>query len=216
MNDLYKKSLHTLELHRVLDMLAAEAVSDMAKDAARALEPMRLLEDIQDSQRETTDAKMLMGLRSAPSFSGVRDINGVVTRAELGGALNIMELLGVAALLRAARGAKAYLAERSDMKTSLDHLFRALRANRTLEEKIDMSFLNDEEVADGASADLASIRRSIRAANSRVRETLQKIITSPAYSKALQEPIITMRSGRYVVPVKQEYRAELPGMVHDV
>jgi DNA mismatch repair protein MutS2 len=132
----------------------------------------------------------------------------------MGGTLNTRELLGIAAVLRAARGAKEY-GQREGEKTVIDHLFHALQANRYLEDKITGSIVGEDEIADAASAELASIRRLMRAASSKVREILNQLLSS-SQAKYLQESIITMRSGRYVVPVKSEYKNEIAGLVHDV
>ena len=137
-------------------------------------------------------------------------------RADRGGALNTRELLTIADLLTAARRAKEYFNDEAAEKTAIDHLFLSLHGNRFLEEKIFTSITGEDEIADSASSELASIRRLIRAASARVHDALQKIISSPSYAKALQEPIITMRSERYVVPVKAECRGEVPGLVREL
>ena len=136
----------------------------------------------------------------------------------MGGCLNIRELMDIAGVLGAARQARSYAAGdgRGNEKTCIDGLFNSLITNRFLEDKITGSIAGEDELADSASPELASIRRLIRAASSRVREALQKIISSPSYAKALQEPIITTRSERYVVPVKAEFKNAVPGLVHDV
>jgi len=168
--------------------------------------------------RETQDALSLMATRPAPGFSGLKDITEGVSRAERGGILHQAELLRVAAFLRTARDTKAWLNtdRRDDTETSIDHYFKALGANKFLEERISSCILSEDEIADTASTELASIRRQMRAANARVRETLHRIISSPSYSKYLQENLITMRGDRYVVPVKVECRGSIPGLVHDV
>ena len=136
----------------------------------------------------------------------------------MGGCLNIRELMDVAGVLTAARLARTYAAGdgRGNEKTCIDGLFNSLITNRFLEDKITGSIAGEDELSDSASPELASIRRLIRAASSRVREALQKIISSPSYAKALQDPIITTRSERYVVPVKAEFKNTVPGLVHDV
>jgi len=135
----------------------------------------------------------------------------------MGGALNTRELLDVAGLLRAAASAIKYKAEDKDCeKTAIDYLFSALRSNKSLEDKILTAIIGEEEIADAASRELADIRRHMRIAGEKVRHALNKVITSPAYSKALQEPIITMKNGRYVVPVKADFKSAVPGLVHDI
>lgn len=148
----------------------------------------------------------MMVVRGSPSFSGVKDVRPALARADLGGSLNTRELMDIAAVLQCARLVRAYLADDSVGRTCIDHLFSALRANKFLEEKINGSIPGEDEIADAASAALSDIRRKMRAAAARAREALQRIISSPSYAKALQEPIITMRSDRYVVPVKADHK----------
>ena len=211
-----EKSYVTLELPAVLEMLAGQAESELGKAEALKLEPSAVPEEVRRRLQETTDAARLMTLRGSPSFSGVRDIRPALDRARLGGALNTRELLNIAGLARCARLCKAYLAEEKHEKTSIDSLFYALRANKYLEERIFTAIPGEDEIADSASSDLADIRRKMRAAASRAREALNKILSSPSYAKALQEPIITMRSDRYVLPVRADHKSAVPGLVHDI
>ena len=212
----FEKSLTTLELPAVLEMLAAEAVGDTAKEQARALKPSTEPAEVRRRQEETTAAKTMMVVRGSPSFSGVKDVRPSLARADLGGALNTRELLDIARVLQCARLVRGYIADDTVGKTPIDHLFYALHANKFLEEKISTSISGEDEIADGASPELANIRRQMRAAAARARDSLQKIISSPSYAKALQEPIITMRQDRYVVPVKAEHKGAIPGLVHDI
>ena len=212
----FEKSLMTLELPAVLEMLAAEAVGDTAKEQARALTPSVEPAEVRRRQEETTAAKTMMVVRGSPSFSGVKDVRPSLARADLGGALNTRELLDIARVLQCARLVRGYIADDTVGKTPIDHLFYALHANKFLEEKISTSISGEDEIADGASPELANIRRQMRAAAARARDSLQKIISSPGYAKALQEPIITMRQDRYVVPVKAEHKGAIPGLVHDI
>lgn len=216
MKDYDTKSLQTLELPRVLEMLAGCAVSEQAKMRALQLLPYGHIADVEQALLQTSDAKALIGLRGAPPFSGVRDVSASLTRAERGGSLNCRELLDVAMLLKTARMVRGYRGDDAQQKTSLDHLFAALSVNKFLEDAIGGAVLGEEEIADGASPALSDIRRKMRAANSKIREVLQRMISSPSQSKLLQEPIITQRSGRYVVPVKSEHKGEVGGLVHDV
>ncbi len=212
----FEKSLTTLELPAVLEMLAAEAVSEPAKELARTLTPTVQQGEVIHRLAETTAAKSMMVVRGSPSFYGVRDVRASLARADLGGALNTRELLEIAHVLQCARLVRGYLADDTVGKTPIDYLFYALHANRFLEEKITSSIVGEDEIADAASSELANIRRQMRAAAARAREALQKIISSPGYAKALQEPIITQRSDRYVVPVKAEYKGAINGLVHDI
>ncbi|MBP3622969.1 MAG: endonuclease MutS2, partial [Oscillospiraceae bacterium] len=172
--------------------------------------------EVRRRQEETTAAKTMMVVRGSPSFSGVKDVRPSLARADLGGALNTRELLDIARVLQCARLVRGYIADDTVGKTPIDHLFYALHANKFLEEKISTSISGEDEIADGASPELANIRRQMRAAAARARDSLQKIISSPGYAKALQEPIITMRQDRYVVPVKAEHKGAIPGLVHDI
>ena len=212
----FEKSLVTLELPAVLEMLAAEAVGDTAKEQARELTPSTDAATVRHRQEETSAAKTMMVVRGSPGFSGVKDVRASLARADLGGALNTRELLDIARVLQCARLVRGYIAEDSVGKTPIDHLFYALHANKFLEEKITTSISGEDEIADGASPELANIRRQMRAAAARARDSLQKLISSPSYAKVLQEPIITMRQDRYVVPVKAEHKGAVPGLVHDI
>ena len=212
----FEKSLATLELPAVLEMLSAEAVGDTAKEQARELSPSTDAATVRRRQEETGAAKTMMVVRGSPSFSGVKDVRASLARADLGGALNTRELLDIARVLQCARLVRGYIAEDSVGKTPIDHLFYALHTNKFLEEKITTSISGEDEIADGASPELANIRRQMRAAAARARDSLQKLISSPSYAKVLQEPIITMRQDRYVVPVKAEHKGAIPGLVHDI
>ena len=211
-----EKSYSILELPAILQMLAAQAESGMGREAALALQPSVNAEEVRRRLQETNDAARLMTLRGSPSFSGVRDIRPALDRARLGGILNGRELLDIAGVARCARLCKAYIAEDKTEKTSIDSLFHALRANKFLEERITTALPAEDKVADSASQDLADIRRKMRAASARARDALNKILSSPSYAKALQEPIITMRSDRYVLPVRADHKSAVPGLVHDI
>lgn len=214
--DFYEKSLNILELPVVLDMLAAEAVTDGGKEACSSLRPSSDRLEVKNRLAETSAAKEMMVVRGSPSLSGIKDIRPSLSRADLGGSLNTIELLNIARVLQCARLVKGYTSDDKLGKSCIDHLFAALHANRFLEEKITGSIVGEDEIADSASSELANIRRKIRAASARVRDCLQKIISSPSYAKVLQEPIITMRSDRFVVRVKAECKGAIPGLVHDI
>ena len=216
MPDQFKKSLNTLELPAVLSMLAAQAVSESAKEAAALLYPSSEAREVSLRLAETSAAKQMMVLRGSPSFSGLKDIRPSLSRAALGGVLNTRELLDIAKVLQCARLVRSYIADDSTGKTTIDHLFYALRTNKYLEERIFTSIPAEDEIADSASSDLADIRRKMRAKAAQARDAIQKIISSPSYAKALQEPIITIRSDRYVVPVRADHKSAVPGLVHDI
>ncbi|MGE4353753.1 MAG: endonuclease MutS2 [Oscillospiraceae bacterium] len=214
--DFFEKSIGILELPTVLQMLASEAHSQPAKEKCLALRPSSEIFEVKRRLGETSAAKDMMVVKGSPSFAGVKDVRSPLNRADIGGMLNTRELLDIAGVLRAARTVRAYSDGRDTGRRDIDFLFSSLQANKFLEDKITGSIIGEDEIADSASSELAAIRRQIRAANARVRDTLQKIISAPSYSKALQEAIITQRSERYVIPVKAEYRAAVPGLVHDV
>ena len=216
MTDLFEKSIQTLELPRVLEKLAEQAVTAEGKDRCLALRPFTDADDVQRALDETTAAVNMTALRGSPSFSGVRPVRASLQRADMGGALNTRELLDIAAVLRSARSAKEYGEGEGDRaKTCIDHLFRSLTANRFLEEKITGAIVGEDEIADAASPELAAIRRHIRATASKVRDILNKLISSNQ-AKYLQDAIITQRNDRFVVPVKSEHKNDVPGLVHDV
>lgn len=215
MSQLYEKSLLKLELDQVLALLAECAGSEGGKEACLALHPTSDLEDVEMLQRQTTAASDLCTRKGNPTFSDVTDVSASLDRADRGGSLQPKELLRIAGILRCARMVKGYVSE-DDPVTVLDGLFQALSPNKYLEDKIFGAILSEEEIADSASPELADIRRHMRIQSGKIRDSLQKVISSPAYSKFLREPIITIRQGRYVVPVKSECRGDVPGLVHDV
>lgn len=216
MSELFEKSIRTLELPAVLELLAAQAVSVEAKQRALKLCPLTEREEVLRLQDETDAARSMIGLRGSPSFTGVRPVAEALARADRGGMLNTTELLTIGGLLTTARRVREYFNDEATEKTALDHLFLSLHGNRFLEDKITRSILSEDEIADSASPELQDIRRHMRAAGSKSRQILQKIISSPTYARVLQEAIITQRDGRFVVPVKAECKGELPGLVHDI
>ena len=213
MSELFEKSMLTLELPKVLELLAGCAVTDEGRERARTLRPMTDMDDVRRAQEETTAAVKLLVMKGTPGFAGIHPVAASLQRADMGGSLNTRELLEIAAVLRAARTAGDYGA--GEEKSPISHLFQALTPNKFLEETITNSVVGEDELADSSSPELASIRRHMRATEAKVRDILQKLISSNQ-SKYLQESIITIRSDRYVVPVKSEYKNAIPGLVHDV
>ena len=216
MSELFEKSIRTLELPAILKMLADQASCEAARERALALTPQTDIRDVTHLQDETDAARDMIGLHGSPAFSGIKPVAESLYRADRGGVLNTRELLDIAGVLRCARRVRDYFNDDSEKKTAIDHLFCSIRGNRFLEEKITTAILEEDEIADNASPELADIRRHKRTAASKGRQILQKIISSASYSKVLQEAIITQRDGRFVVPVKAEFRGSLPGLVHDV
>ena len=215
MSELYEKSLMKLELDQVLALLAECAGSQGGKEGCRALRPSSDLEEVQLMLQQTTAASDLCTRKGNPAFSDVCDVSPSLERADRGGSLQPKELLSIGGVLRCARTIKGYVSE-DDQATILDPLFNALTANKYLEDRIFGAILSEEEIADTASSELSDIRRHMRIQAGKIRDSLQKVISSPAYSKFLREPIITIRQGRYVVPVKSECKNDVPGLVHDV
>ncbi len=215
MSELYEKSLLKLELDQVLEQLASCAGSAGGKEACLRVRPSSDLEDVNLMLEQTTAASDLCTRKGNPIFGDVTDVSASLERADRGGSLQPMELLRIAGVLRCARNIKGYVSE-DDKETVLDVMFKALTPNKYLEDKIFGAILSEEEIADNASPALSDIRRHMRIQSGKIRDSLQKVISSPAYAKFLREPIITIRDGRYVVPVKSECRNDVPGLVHDV
>jgi DNA mismatch repair protein MutS2 len=214
MSELFDKSIRTLELPAVLRMLADQTNSAEAREKALAIVPETDIDFVKRLQDETDAARAMIGVKGSPAFSGIKPVGESLYRADRGGALNTRELLDIAGVLRCARRVREYFSEGEP--TAIDHFFYALRGNHYLEERITTAILDEDEIADNASPELADIRRHKRNAAAKGRQILQKIISSQSYSKVLQETIITQRDGRFVVPVKAEFRSSLPGLVHDV
>jgi DNA mismatch repair protein MutS2 len=215
LNPLFQKALNALEFNKIIVLLEECAVSDDAKSKCRAILPLTDEEEINFLLKNTDDARIFMAKRGTPSFSGLKNILPSLNRAVLGSALSMKELLDIASVLRACRGIVAFRAEESEMKTTIDNIFNAVTANKYLEEKIFNSIISEEEMADNASSELYDIRRKLKGASNKIRELLNKIIHSQTYQKYLQDPIITVRGDRYVIPVKQENRNEIAGLIHD-
>ena len=158
---------------------------------------------------------MLIARFGAPSFGGIENVTNALRRAEAGGGLNTTELLSIARALRVIKGVRDWRSKSSGVSTSLDGYFNVLYTNPNLHDRITSCIIGADEISDSASRELADIRRKMRVASSKAREVLEKIIRSSTYQKYLQEAIITQRDGRYVVPVKQEHRGMVAGLVHD-
>ena len=216
MSELFDKSIRTLELPRVLQLLSEQAVSPEAKELALAVRPETDYEDVLRLLDQTDGARAMIVLRGAPGFSGVKPVKDLLDRADRGGSLNIPELIRIGDLLYAARRAKEYFNADAAEPTALDQIFLSIHGNRFLEDKIRRCISDENTVADAASPELADIRRHMWAALAKSRQILQKIISSPSYSKVLQDNIITQRDGRFVVPVRADQKGNLPGLIHDV
>ena len=209
-----EKTLKTLEFDRVREMLAALAPTEGAKALAMKIEPSDDADNILRRQRFTTDARALMDAKGMPPFGDVHDVGDICERAEKGAVLNPRELLNVASLLRSSRMLLEYIRNNKTKETSLDEIFERLMPARTAEDRILRTIISEDMIADEASPALAELRRKMRATNNKIKETLQKYIGG-SHSKYLQENIVTMRNGRYVVPVKAEHKNEIKGLLHD-
>ena len=210
-----EKTLKTLEFDKIRQMLASHALTDGAKEAALALVPTSDRDEVLARLRKTTDAKRLMNIKGMPPFGDVKDMEDICDRAEKGAILTPRELLDAANVLRTSRSLLEYIKVNKLFDTVLDEIFERMIPNKKTEDQILRSIISEELIADDASSELSDIRRKKRQANSRIKDILQKYVGNSSYSKYLQENIVTTRNGRYVVPVKAEYRGEVKGLVHD-
>lgn len=209
------KNCKALELDKILKLLADETSLEDSHSLALSLEPSYSFFEAQQSLQETSDAHMLSGRFGSPSFGGIHNMTNALRRAEAGATLNMLELLRISELLRVIRSICEWRRKSASIETCLDLRFNALTPNKYLEEKIRSSILSEDEMADSASHELADIRKKIASASSNIRDRLDKIIHSSSYRKFLQDSIVTIRGGRFVIPVKAEFRSSIPGLVHD-
>ena len=206
------KSLTTLEYDKIIDRLVSFAASDKAKERLKKLVPMTDIHDINAALSETSDALSRVYAKGAVSFSGVHDIGASVKRLEIGSSLNTVELLHMSSLLTAAARVKNYYEDTTD---SLTGYFHALEPLTPLNTEIKRCILSEDEISDDASANLRSIRRQKVLAAERIHTELNKMLNSSSVRNCLQDFVITSRSGRYCLPVKAEYKSQVPGRVHD-
>ena len=210
------KTYQVLEFDKILDQLASYTESETVSDRIRSLEPYTTLSDAQHAQKETTEAvSALLRLGSPPVSLGIPNITAAIKRCEIGGVLNPKDLLDVSRVLYVARRMKSYLSEAGEDAEILHAAGDSLLTARALEDQINHSILSETEIADEASSELGTIRRKIRNLNGKIKDSLNSMIHSPHYKKYLQDALVTMRSDRYVIPVRSEYRGEVPGIVHD-
>lgn len=209
------RNYEILELNTVLSMLAQETSCADAGELALALTPASDLNETERLLSQTEDAYSLLARFGAPAFSGLCNVNNELQRAAAGGALNMKELLAVGGTLRALRALDEWHGHCSGVHTALDFFFDGITVNKYLETRIFSAILSEEEMADKASDELYAIRRKMKAKTNAIRARLDEMIHSSHYQKLLQEPIVTQRGGRFVVPVKAECRADVPGLVHD-
>ena len=211
-----KKAYKALEYYKIIDLLTDKASSPMGKDLCRKLTPSTDIEEIRAMQLQTHDALARLFKKGGISFGSVKDIRGTLKRLTVGSALNAPELLSVCSLLENTGRVKAYSrSDRDDgMTDSLDGMFAALEPLTPLSTEIRRCILSEDEISDDASSTLRQIRRSIKATNDRIHTQLSSLVAGSARNY-LQDSVITMRDGRYCIPVKAEYKGQVPGMIHD-
>lgn len=211
MNKYYKK----LELDKILELLAEQTYSDACREQALKLRPEFDGAKMRAELKKTDDAFKLSSKFGTPRFRKIKDITGSLKRCKSGSALSFRELLDVAEILRETGVLCDWYSQCSNIENTLDEYFAELYPIKSLEQRISDSIISEEEMSDGASAELSSIRKRIVRQGLNIREQLDKLIKNKNTQKYLQESIVTMRDGRYVVPVRSEYKNEVPGLVHD-
>ena len=204
-----------LELPKVLSRLGEFTSCEDARELAENLEPESNIALVKALLTQTADAHMLMAKFGAPSFGGLKNVNNALSRANAGSTLNMRELLDIAEVLRVIRSLSQWKERNSGVTTTIDNLFHSMSPNKFLEDRITSAIISEDEMSDNASPELYNIRRKIHAASSKVRDHLDKMTKSQHYQKFLRDSIVTMRGGRYVVPVKIEHKGEISGLVHD-
>ncbi len=204
----------SLELHKILEMLADEASNELTKEMALSLEPISDLYKVRQEIKKTSDAFDLSVKYGTPAFGNFKDVRGALTRAKSGAKLTLRELLDIAYMLYQIRMLSDWHISCNNEETSLGYLFVSLAPNKYLEEKIKNAIVSEDEISDMASPALANIRRKIAQAGVKIRESLDKLVKNTEVQKSLQENIVTMRDGRYVLPVKAEHKGNIQGLVH--
>lgn len=211
------RTLRILEFDKIVKILSGLTSSSLGRELAEEIVPQTEYRKVAEGLKETSDGSAYIARRGSPPMGGIHDIRGSLKRVDVGAVLSPGELLRIADTLRAVRNLKNYSSEGtiSDEGNTVSELIRCLQGNRRIEDKITLSILNEEEIADSASGTLSTIRRQIRSEQDSIRDKLNEIIKSSKYQKYMQDAIVTMRGDRYVVPVKQEFRNEVPGLMHD-
>ena len=211
-----EKALKTLEYYKIIDMLEAFATSSIGKNKCRQLRPLDNLTEIETMQQETADALSRIYQKGSLSFSGVKDVRGSLKRLEVGSTLGIGELLAIRSLLENASRAKAYSRrETEDEHTdSLNNMFELIEPLSPLATEIGRCILSEDEISDDASTGLRQVRRSMKLTNDKIHTQLSSFVSGNSRTY-LQDAVVTMRNGRYCIPVKAEYKSQVPGMIHD-
>lgn len=212
-----EKAFKTLEYNKIIDLLTEQAASPKAKELCRSLKPMTDKAKIEAAQTQTADALTRLFQKGSVSFSGIHDMEASLKRLEIGGTMGIDEFLALSSLLEAAKRVKTFSRGKSEdgARDSLDDLFDGIEPLTPLLEEIRRCIISEDEIADDASPALKNIRRSIRSMNDRVHSQMTAMLNNTNIRNSLQDGVITMRNGRYCLPVKAEYKNQVPGMVHD-
>ncbi|HHV60475.1 MAG TPA: endonuclease MutS2 [Clostridiaceae bacterium] len=215
-----EKTLRVLEFDKIVSKVEDLAASSLGKELARELKPICEPDKVSMLLKETSDAQSLILRKGNPPMGGVHDIRASLRRVSLEAVLNPGELLKIAEVLGACRNLKNYARDERGAEKTIENiaeeLIMSLVSNRNMEDKIKSAILSEDEISDNASVALKNIRRNIRALHESIKEKLNSILRSSKYQKFMQESVVTLRGDRYVVPVKQEYRNEIPGLVHDM
>jgi len=210
-----EKALRVLEYNKIMDMLADMALSSMGSEMVRELLPSSNINEVRLMQQETNEAVTILLRKGSIPLEGLNDIRGGLKKAEIGSTLEPSDLLKIADHLRCARRIKVFMGGSKEKYPIIDDLIAGLTSIKALEDDIYNCIISEEEISDRASTTLFNLRRQIREKNNSIRDKLNSIIRSGEYSKSLQDPIITVRGDRFVVPVKSECRGNFPGLVHD-
>lgn len=210
-----KRTLQKLELDKVLAKLANQCVTSYGKDMVSQLEPSADPELVTRRLAETTEARLVLRVSGTPPFGGIKDVRGALHRCKVGAVLQPAELLAVGDFLRGSRKLREFCLQAKQEIPQINGVAKQIVTIPELEKELQNSITDEGEVADRASEKLYHLRQKIKTLQARIKDKLNEIIRSPEKQKLLQDPIVTIRDGRYVVPVKQEYRAQFPGLVHD-
>ena len=212
-----EKAFKTLEYNKIIDLLTEQAASPKAKELCRSLKPMTDKAKIEAAQTQTADALTRLFQKGSVSFSGIHDMEASLKRLEIGGTMGIDEFLALSSLLEAAKRVKAFSRGKSEdgARDSLDDLFDGIEPLTPLLDEIRRCIISEDEISDDASPALKNIRKSIRSMNDRVHSQMTAMLNNTNIRNSLQDGVITMRNGRYCLPVKAEYKNQVPGMVHD-
>ena len=208
-----EKTLKTLEFDKIREMLAAHAINGDTKEKARKLSPKTELSEVKALLADTDSAVVMISKYGSPPIAPVCEVSSAIKRIRVGGSLSMAELLNIAKVLRCSDNLKKYY---DGHESSLAVYFDCLQKDNQTERRISTSIISETEMADGASPELSNIRRKISRAGEKIKDSLNSMIHSPHYRKFLQDPIVTLRNDRYVVPVKAEHRGDVHGIVHDI